>query len=558
MTNEQYLKVENTRDWLDEKHGDFYQFAILHVAWRVDLIGDQPHRRLIVAWIECFPIECTYAYELPECMKKTPHGNLFYQKIKLNMDKAIQWYRDVLKNKYLTMIWQKNEKIFFDKKYNSKVLLYNNPPFPAMTFSEKLPYTSNWGVTQNNHIFPEKIDSDMLDIIKKTEVNNWLKDRIFWDINEYLEYLGSVNLLLPNPIYSSLSSRLLPKKKNNNNEEVIVKLTMRKGQSFQSIKFYSAERIMGEFSNFKETTPDYAYFKIEMQGYAEENAYFVEHKNIGIIDYKPFLYFLRTIQLNIDIGDTERRVKLPNGKEITTKIHSPLSDNKVENNLLSEANCRNRFNLIRHKRSQKEAGEQFGQKIFYNEHENATDLVRQIIGSAKQNVIIIDPYFAVIETYEFALAATSTNIEIEIITGSDTLKKKVETSSCFNKLQSLLRKLPLGTSVIKSIVPNDEVGNKLKKHIYKIKQQDKSLKEISVKVMGGKAIFHDRFIIIDNKEVWFSGNSFNSIGKRVGAIIKLPNPNEMLEKLSQMRNEKNALIPLDVWLANRKRSKVQQ
>lgn len=538
MTNknsvqEQHLKAENTKCWLDEKHEDFYQFAILHVAWRVDMIR-QPHRRLIVAWIECFPIECTYAYDLPECKKKTPSGNLYYIKFKLNISKAIEWYRDVLKNKYLTMIWQNDEKIYFNNQCNSKVLLYNNPPFPIMTITENLPYTGiNWGVTKNNHIFPEKVDQDMLDIIKTKNANDWLKDRLFWDINEYLEYLGSVNFLLPNPIYSKLSGRLLPKKKGNDNEEMIVKLTMRKGQSLQPIKYYSAEKIMDEFSNLKEITPNYEYFKIGMLGYAEKSAYFIEHKDIGIIDYKPFLPFLREIKFNMRVGGTERRVKLLNGKEYTTKTYTPLSDTKVENDLLSEANFRRRLNLIRYKRSQNEAGEKFGQKILYNEHENATDLVRQIIGSAEQKVIIIDPYFAILETYAFALAATSTNIEVEIITGSDTLKKTDETSSL-----------------------NNEVGSELKKHIDKIKQQDKSLKKISVTVMVGKAIFHDRFIIVDNKEVWFSGNSFNSIGKKFGAIIQLPNPNEMLEKLSQMRDEEKALIPLDVWLENRKQNKV--
>ena len=69
--------------------------------------------------------------------------------------------------------------------------------------------------------------------------------------------------------------------------------------------------------------------------------------------------------------------------------------------------------------------------------------------------------------------------------------------------------------------------------------------------MKGEFVFHDRFIIIDDTDVWFSGNSFNSIGKKIGAIIKLPNPAEMFETLERLRNEKDSLLPLCEWIRRR-------
>ena len=67
----------------------------------------------------------------------------------------------------------------------------------------------------------------------------------------------------------------------------------------------------------------------------------------------------------------------------------------------------------------------------------------------------------------------------------------------------------------------------------------------------GKAVFHDRFIIIDDKEVWFSGNSLNSLGKKAGAIIQLPDPVEILNKLDKIRQTADTLLPLPQWLEKR-------
>ena len=53
-------------------------------------------------------------------------------------------------------------------------------------------------------------------------------------------------------------------------------------------------------------------------------------------------------------------------------------------------------------------------------------------------------------------------------------------------------------------------------------------------------IFHDRFIIIDNKELYHSGSSFKDLGKRCFAISKIEDISllkELLNKLKEVNNE---------------------
>jgi len=57
---------------------------------------------------------------------------------------------------------------------------------------------------------------------------------------------------------------------------------------------------------------------------------------------------------------------------------------------------------------------------------------------------------------------------------------------------------------------------------------------VEVMVLPGKSpALHDRFLVVD-EEVWFLGNSLNTLGVRASMIIKLPNPDEVIRKLEEM------------------------
>ena len=73
-------------------------------------------------------------------------------------------------------------------------------------------------------------------------------------------------------------------------------------------------------------------------------------------------------------------------------------------------------------------------------------------------------------------------------------------------------------------------------------------KKPEIRILTGKqSPVHDRFLIVDNI-VWLSGNSLNTIGERAGMIIKLPDPEPVIELLHGFWCQAPTLPD---WLANR-------
>ena len=85
-------------------------------------------------------------------------------------------------------------------------------------------------------------------------------------------------------------------------------------------------------------------------------------------------------------------------------------------------------------------------------------------------------------------------------------------------------------------------------------REKKLLVDISIAVTGHEMPFHDRFIIIDNKEVWLSGTSFNSLGTRASSLIKLYSPEEVIAKLAEIKSSAT-ISNLEDWLNNHKADK---
>ena len=130
--------------------------------------------------------------------------------------------------------------------------------------------------------------------------------------------------------------------------------------------------------------------------------------------------------------------------------------------------------------------------------------------------MIIDPYFSNVEAVRFLNAVSNPGIEIKILTGPDALRDSTD--------QFL------------------EQINMFKR--------DNIIFKLEVDVMSGGMPFHDRFIIIDDKEVWLSGNSLHTIGDRASILIRLNNPSEVIGIIEDIK-EKETFMPLREWLANR-------
>lgn len=135
---------------------------------------------------------------------------------------------------------------------------------------------------------------------------------------------------------------------------------------------------------------------------------------------------------------------------------------------------------------QKNTKEEFKQKIFFDgQIYDAYSLIIDIIKSAKRKILIIDNYID--DSILKMLAKKNKNVEVVILTSQNCDISKLDLNK-FNKQYPILK-------------------------------------------IAKTTNFHDRFIIIDNKELYHCGASLKDLGKKCFAISKIED-DEYIDKIS--------------------------
>ena len=135
---------------------------------------------------------------------------------------------------------------------------------------------------------------------------------------------------------------------------------------------------------------------------------------------------------------------------------------------------------------QKKTEKEFKQKIFFEgQIYDAYSLIIDIIKSAKMKILIIDNYID--DSVLKMLSKKNKNVEVVILTSPNSNIRKLDIQK-FNKQYPILKLA---------------YGNK----------------------------FHDRFIVIDNKELYHCGASLKDLGKKCFAISKIED-DEYIDKIS--------------------------
>lgn len=204
---------------------------------------------------------------------------------------------------------------------------------------------------------------------------------------------------------------------------------------------------------------------------------FTEH---GITMLAGILKSRVAINVSIKIIDTfveMRKFILNNAqlfKRLTTMEYKMLEHDKKFGEVFDEL--------------QRNKNEEFKQQIFFNgQIYDSYSLIIDIIKTAQNKILIIDNYID--DTISKMLTKKNKNVEVVILTSENSNITKLDIQK-FNKEYPTL----------------------------KVAKTDK---------------FHDRFIVIDNKELYHIGASLKDLGKKCFAISKIKDM-EYLEKISKM------------------------
>ncbi|WZB72107.1 VPA1262 family N-terminal domain-containing protein [Achromobacter xylosoxidans] len=159
------------------------------------------------------------------------------------------------------------------------------------------------------------------------------------------------------------------------------------------------------------------------------------------------------------------------------------------------------------KRERIALAKQYGQRWFRdNSREEAADFVRGLLRAARFRVVLVDPYLGALQLGQFLYVIYGSEVNVTLLT----------TALAFEATATASRKSQL---------------QDFSKHLANLKDIQRLEPEVRV-VPASK--LHDRFMVVDN-EVWFVGNSLNSLGVKASMIVRLPNPDEVIDRLEVLR-----------------------
>lgn len=516
-----------------------YAEALLSIFWTTEQLAspNKVYRRLIFASIEMIPEYWKSEGEVPEQrIKVSKTKRLYFIRVKRPSLEAFRIYEDIIRTNRLKMFWQADGSfIDLSSPEDVNAPFVNLPQLPLFSTTHDLPIAStHWGVVRANHFMPCNRPLDLERWLNDEAIIKWLNDRLMWRLDEHIEYLSSVNLILPNPYYFR-SRCQLEKIAGGSGESVTVSLGKMNEAAEGKLHLYFCEKINDEFANFSIFEIDTS-INIPLSGKADEVGYFIVADGIGLIDYSEFCSFIRSISFTMDMTESKHVVSVHGGDtyEVAkrTSMEHMISDEKDKD--CPELKLANKIVEIRRTRKKKEVAEKLQQRIFYRSEDEARNFVRDILNSARHDIMIIDPYFSNAEICNYLPAVPSVKINIQILTSSECLRlfhKNKEESGAKEKCE----------------------GEYVAEKIHELSEKN-LIPGVNVEVMSHSMDFHDRFIVIDNKQVWLSGNSFNRLGDRASIMLQLPNPDEVIAKIAEIK-AKGCITPLAQWLKNHKSSK---
>lgn len=521
-----------------------YSKAVVTLLWCIDTFGQ---RKLVFSSIELYPNECAVPETTSEQtirvkITKENRPRLFFRCITMDAEDALSLYEECMQKHSFPMSWKDdNCKDATINQINATTLL-TSPAWPSFSLgkqddNELCPFLpERWGVCRMSHLLTSNPDPLLVKILEFEEPVNWIEDRLLWNLNEYPELIGSMHLILPNPVYRYMEERLLPGNEGAP-DKVRVHLALREKQTVSAgMKLITAERSYFGVLNIQFTDVASRYITVELAGRAERFAAAFYSPTHGILDYTDFAPFLRYIHIDIGIKDAVRIVNVPGTDETYTiplvSHDKPIIIGDKEEPHIPEIELGKRIGYhVRQREAVKESAK-LGQKLFYEENKKeAQEFIRNLIQQAKDKVIIVDPYFSTLDFYRYICAVTSPKVCVTILTSSLVLKEKSNLGD--NSLEK-------GEELLQQI---NTYGEKLTDGI------------INVFVMtGDQPLFHDRFLVTD-KDVWFSGNSLNHLGERASVLLRLPEPTDVLRLIDSTLTNTDRVKSLETWVTERNEAK---
>ena len=338
--------------------------------------------------------------------------------------------------------------------------------------------------------------------------------RLHVDLRRYPEYLGSVALLVPDPVIEKIDNFMIPAS-GERGERIFYRFIAKPGQTLEgtTITMFDEQAHLLTSVETRDMPAD-GILDIDKGSCTGAYGYAVTHPEHGILTHHPSCEFLRQIRFNTHLSDHETiRVSVPTGDspnsermEYLAASRSHLATDCLVGEESSSPDANVRVATAVSRRARLASAEQYGQRWFPNgSREQAMRFLQEQIRKARSRIVIADPYLGGLQLGQFLYAANRDQVEVTLLTSG----------LAFQPEESKSRGLKL---------------NEFKSRLDQLKQDVGVTADVRVLP---PSVLHDRFLVIDDA-VWFLGNSLNALGDRASMMVKLPNPEEIITRLNDM------------------------
>jgi len=431
---------------------------------------------------------------------------------------ALLWYDNCLKGE--VQLLKGDEQLY--RPLHEK--LYPEPSWPHMVTTEDFVAVSDVvGAMRVHHLMPRECPPPLFQLCDDAPLAvAWLCSELGIDFLRHSELFGSIHLLLPNPVLRELQIKLYIDE--HGAEKSVVRLIPRHNQSVSGLELMMIENRPTGISAIHTVTTNGPYLEIPHAGSAEKFELYIRCPVRGVLVWKKDRGYITEMHFGLEVTGSQKEIQVPgkDGQSFNVEVRERFSERVIGNPPRTNG-IPARFRKGQFERQRVLAAEQLGQKWLHRNQDEATNFVRQLIGQAKHRAWIIDPYFATAELFSFAAATSYLNTEVVILTGASTALAKPDVHN-----------------------PAKDAGEVMLENT-----SQHNMKHIQVRVMTGEIpTVHDRFLVIDD-DVWFTGNSLNSLGERAGMMIKLPAPEAVIAKIDQVLHDQERTKTLSDWVQNR-------
>lgn len=513
---------------------DFYAGAVIRLATLQRQRGQAG--RLLFATVFLLP----RGRPLPHPMEGPPHRcvvrktgeNVFFRRVLLSVQDAVDWYRSLGRGEDTTPIPSKAEErdSLYDGIRIEAANLNDSPTWPHLGLpmeegmfafhsgrSHPAPFIGNAPARIHSRLGSQDGFDAML---ADDAAVAFVARRLHLDLRVYREYLGSVALVVPDPVLKQIDHFMIPASADKG-ERIFYRFVPRAGASLAGLKlttFDEQVHLLTDFSTYD--IPDDGILDIDKGDCIGSYGYVVTHPEHGVLAYSPPYPFVRQLGFNSHVVSSGGiAVSVPTGEsansprmEYQAAQRSSLSTQSLIGEAARIPNVSGRIATAAAHREKIASAKQYGQRWFSDgSREEAMRFVQGELRRAKARIMIADPYLAGLQLGQFLYAVNPETTTVTLLTSGLAFKSQAQEPS------------------------------KIDDFSLRLAQLERDAKVAAKTYVLRSSILHDRFLVIDDA-VWFLGNSLNTLGDKASLIVKLPNPDEVIGQLEGMLKQ---AVPFD-------------